>query len=226
MTAEFSALAIETSSDACGVAACAGDRFSMREYASSQTGSRHVFQLIHEILGEVGQTLQSLDCVAFGCGPGGFTGLRIGAAVAQSLAFGASLPVVRVSSLAVMAAGAIRKHGAVLIAPCLDARMGEAYIGVYRADEQRVIQVEFKDSLVDPETFQLDAPQAVYAAGPGWGAFSSLRDRNAHQIADSDTELMPSAQDLLTVARKRFKSGETIRAEAALPNYIRDKVTQ
>ncbi len=71
MTAEFSALAIETSTEACSVAACAGDRISMREYASSQTGSRHIFELINEILDEIRQSLQSLDCVAFGCGPGG-----------------------------------------------------------------------------------------------------------------------------------------------------------
>jgi tRNA threonylcarbamoyladenosine biosynthesis protein TsaB len=226
MTAEFSALAIETSTEACSVAACAGDRISMREYASSQTGSRHIFELINEILDEIRQSLQSLDCVAFGCGPGGFTGLRVGAAVTQSLAFGASLSVVRASSLAVMAAGAIRKHDVSLVAPCLDARMGEAYLAVYRADEQDVVRVEFEDSLVDPQTFELDSRQNVYAVGPGWGAFPSLRERNAGQIADSDMELMPSARDLLTVARQRFQSGQTIRAEAALPNYIRDKVTQ
>ncbi len=226
MIADFNALAIDTSTEVCSIAACAGDRIGIREYPSSRTGSRHVFQLIHETLGEVGQTLHSLDCIAFGCGPGGFTGLRIGAAVAQSLAFGASLSVVRVSSLAVMAVGAIRKHGASVVSPCLDARMGEAYLAVYRADEQEVIQVEFEDALIDPLVYDLQTSGKVFAAGPGWGAFPSLRERNAHRIAAGDTGLLPSAQDLLTVARRRFQAGETIRPEAALPNYIRDKVTQ
>jgi tRNA threonylcarbamoyladenosine biosynthesis protein TsaB len=226
VTAEFSALAIETSTEACSVAACSGGLFSIREYASSPTESRQVFQLINETLNEIGLPLQSLDCIAFDCGPGAFTGLRVGAAVTQSLAFGASLSVVRVSSLAVIAVGAIRKHGVALVASCLDARMGEAYLAVYRADERDVVRMELEDSLVDPQTFELDARQRVYAAGSGWAAFPSLCDRNARLIADSDIELMPSAQDLLTVARKRFQSGETIRADAALPNYIRDKVTQ
>jgi tRNA threonylcarbamoyladenosine biosynthesis protein TsaB len=226
VTAEFSALAIETSTDACSVAACSGGRFSIREYASSQTGSRQIFQLINETLDEIRLSLQSLDCIAFDCGPGAFTGLRVGAAVTQSLAFGASLSVVRVSSLAVIAVGAIRKHDVSLVASCLDARMGEAYLAVYRADERDVVRMDLEDSLVDPQTFELDSRQIVFAAGPGWGAHPSLRDRNARRIADSDIELMPSARDLLTVAGKRFQSGETIRADVALPNYIRDKVTQ
>lgn len=226
MSANFSALAVDTSTELCSIAACSGDRLVCREYASSQTGSRHIFELIGEILQEVEQTIQSLDCIAFGCGPGGFTGLRIGAAVTQSLAFGARLPVVRVSSLALIAAGAIRKHDVSLVAPCLDARMGEAYLAVYRADGTESMKIELSDSLVDPQDFRLESSEPVFAAGPGWEAYESLVNINSSRISGSDVTVMPSARDLLTVAQKRFQAGDTISAEAAVPNYIRDKVTQ
>jgi tRNA threonylcarbamoyladenosine biosynthesis protein TsaB len=225
MSRGFSALAIETSTEVCSVAACAQDRVSFREYASARNGSRDIFELIRETLEEVGQSLPSLDCIAFGCGPGGFTGLRVGAAVAQSLAFGASLPVVRVSSLALIAVGAMRKHGASLIAPCLDARMGEAYFAIYRAADG-LPRLEVDDCLVDPKKFQLEAGEPFFAAGPGWGAYPEFAERNTSRISGRDPGLVPSAQDLLTVARQRFYSGGIIPAEEALPNYIRDKVTQ
>jgi len=226
MTGEFSALAIETSTDVCSLAACAGDRLSVREYASSRTRSRDIFGLIHEMLDEIAEPLGALDCITFGCGPGGFTGLRVGAAVTQSLAFGISVPVVRVSSLAVLAAGAMRKHGVPLVAACLDARMDEAYLAVYRAEEKDVISAELDDCLVDPERFELESPQPIFAAGPGWSAFPSLTGRHESGFAGHDFDLTPAARDLLTIARQRFQSGRTISAQSAVPNYIRDKVTQ
>lgn len=225
MTRAFSCLAVETATEVTSIAACDGARVSIRRGGSSRSGARDIYRWVHEVLEEVGLKLQSLDCIAFGCGPGGFTGLRVGAAVAQSLAFGASVPVCRVSSLAVMAAGAIRKHRVPLVAPCLDARMGEAYLALYRGHEQQIIRPELEDCLVDPADYRVESDEPFLAAGPGWAAFPEFRDRHAPRIAGEDADLLPCAEDLLPLARHDFGSGRVVCAEDAVPNYIRDKVT-
>jgi tRNA threonylcarbamoyladenosine biosynthesis protein TsaB len=226
MTAEFRCLAVETATGMTSIAACDGDRVSVRRGTSSRGGARDIYQLVQEALEEAGLKLQALDCIAYGCGPGGFTGLRVGAAVTQALAFGASVPVCRVSSLAVLAAGAIRKHRAPLVAPCLDARMGEAYLALYRDRGQQIIGPELEDCLVDPAAFVVEPGEPFLAAGPGWAAYPDLRDRHAARMVFEDFDLLPSAEDLLFVARHHFESGQVVRAEDATPNYIRDKVTQ
>ena len=95
----FKCLAIETSQPGCSVAATNGGRIGIREYGAPGEQSRRVFASVREVLDEMDLALAELDCIAFGCGPGGFTGLRIGAAVAQSLAYGAGVPVCRYSRL-------------------------------------------------------------------------------------------------------------------------------
>jgi tRNA threonylcarbamoyladenosine biosynthesis protein TsaB len=226
MNGEFSCLAVETATAVSSIAACRGDRVGIRRYENARGGSENVYESVREALDEVGLKLEELDCIAFGCGPGGFTGLRVGAAVVQSLAFGVSVPVCRVSSLAVMAAGAIQRHGASLVATCLDARMGEAYVAVYAADDNEMISVRLEDRLVDPHEYEIVSPQKFLAAGPGWAAFTDLRERHEARFDGTDFDLLPSAEDLLPLARHYFSTGRTVAAAEAVPNYVRDKVTQ
>lgn len=221
----FTCLAIEAASQVCSIAACHGGRISIRSGAQPRDQSRHIFESVREVLDELGLGLPALDCIAFGCGPGGFTGLRVGAAAVQALSFGVSVPVCRISSLASMALGTMQKHGIRSVATCLDARMGEAYLAVYRADEKSLVSTILEDCLVDPAKFTLDHKLEFFAAGPGWGACRDLFDRHIELISGSDLELLPSAEYLLVLAKRRFQTGLTSSAEAALPNYIRDKVT-
>ena len=222
----FTCLAIESGSQVCGIAACSGGRISIRSGLEPQDQSRHIFESVREVLDELDLSLASLDCIAFGCGPGGFTGLRVGAAAVQALSFGASVPVCRISSLASMALGAMQQHGVRLVATCLDARMGEAYLAVYRTDKILLVSAQLEDCLVDPAKFTLDPTLEIFAAGPGWSAYGALFDRHAELISGSDLDLLPSAEHLLVLAEQRFRTGQTILAGQALPNYIRDKVTR
>ena len=86
MSGEFACLAVETATDVCSIAACVGGRSSVREYTAPDKTSRHIYEIVGEVLDEIGLNLGSLDCLAFGGGPGGFTGLRVGASVVQALA--------------------------------------------------------------------------------------------------------------------------------------------
>lgn len=231
MTREFACLAVETATEISSIAACRGERVGARQYRNARGGSEGIYVSVQEALDEVELTLADLDCIAFGCGPGGFTGLRVGAAVAQALAYGVSVPVCRISSLATLAAGAVRIHGAEdghrasLVATCFDARMGEAYVGLYAADDTEVVRVRLEDRLVDPRVFEIESEQPFFAAGPGWAAFDEMRESYGDRIIGADFELLPAAQDLLTLARHAFSSGRTVSPAEALPNYLRDKVT-
>ena len=223
--AGFSCLAIETSQPTCSIAGTAGGRMAIREYAAPGEQSRRVYECIREVLAELGQTLAELDCIAFGCGPGGFTGLRVGAAVAQSLAYGADLPVCRISSLAVLAAGAMRESGAAVVAACLDARMGEAYLGIYGSETGTGLRTLLADRLVEPASFRFPDGIVALAAGGGWVAFPEMLERNARSITGSDSARLPGAEALLALAAIEFRAGRVVSPEAALPNYVRDKVT-
>ncbi len=194
------------------------------EYGAPGRESRLVYACVRDVLREVGASLEALDCIAFGCGPGGFTGLRVGAAVAQALAYGAGLPVCRVSSLATLAAGAMRRHAVRCVAASVDARMGEAYVGVYR-DRGDGLQVECADCLVAPNEFLLPLSGEVFAAGPGWAAFPGLAAAHASRLSGTDSAVMPTAQVLLALAAREYRAGHTVAPDEAVPNYVRDRVT-
>lgn len=226
MITDFKCLAVDTATERCSIAACAGAVIGKREFATSRSGSQRIYAAVRESLDEAALTLADLDCIAFGCGPGGFTGLRVGAAVVQALAYGTSTPVCRISSLATMAAGAFRQHRASLVATCLDARMGEAYFALYGFNDQGMPSARIEDCLVDPAAFQIESEHDFCAVGPGWVAYPALGDRHAQRIERRDFECLPSAVDLLVLAREHLRSGRTVPAEQALPNYVREKVTQ
>ena len=222
---EFTCLAIELAAGVGSVAACIDTQTSCREYPVPSLQSREIYSGVNEVLEDLGLELAALDCIAFGCGPGAFTGLRVAAAAAQALAYGVGIPVARVSSLASLAAGAVRRHSVDCVAPCFDARMGEAYLGVYSGDSSTGLQEVVADCLVDPEQFRLASDLSFFAAGPGWSAYPALLENHPAQIVGSDFTLMPSAVDLLLLASRQFCDGLTVSAAEALPNYIRDKVT-
>lgn len=219
----FRCLAIETSSSVSGIAVCGGGRIITAEYGSPGEQSRQVYACVRDVLRDAGLALAELDCIAFGCGPGGFTGLRVGAAVAQGLAFGAGLRVCRVSSLAALAAAAVARHGVATVAACVDARMGEAYFGQYRAVDGRLVNL-VADRLIDPSAWCL-REDGVLAAGAGWAVHPALVDANASRLIGVDVDLAPTAEALLALAAADFADGRTVRPCDAVPNYVRDKVT-
>lgn len=225
MSAEFKCLAIETATQNCSVAVCRGTRVSLRETANSGAQSRGLFGLIAAVLEEGALSLADLDCIGLGVGPGGFTGLRVGAAAAQALAFGAGLPVCRVSTLATLALGTARASGAGLVAACLDARIGEAYIGRYRIDAAGSVEADVADRLIDPQLFNFAGHAEFFAAGPGWKAFPQLADRHAALLIGSDYLRLPSAVDMLSLAEQILRAGQAVAPNEALPNYVRNAVT-
>ena len=225
MTDQFACLAVETATDVCTVAAANGAEVRIVELPDPQGSVRDIYRSINRVVSEASLSLAELDCIAFGAGPGSFTGIRVAASVAQSLAFGFNLPVCRVSSLAVLAAGARQRHEVHCVAACIDARKGQAYLGVYQFAEDGTISSVIADQLVDPLAYRLEPDRPAFAAGPGWASYPTFAGLQGRAITGSDITVNPSAADLLALAQTQFRRGETVDAQSALPNYLRDRVT-
>ncbi len=198
----FKCLAIETATPQGSVAACIGERRLVRQFADGQTSSRALFAEVASLLDELGLTAAELDCIACGCGPGGFTGVRVAVSAAQGLAYAANVPVVTVSTLATLAAGATTSDAT--IAASLDARMGEAYVGVYRFTNGTVTN-ELSDRLVQPNEFRLvDHARDAAAAGGGWAEFPEMLEGFTGEVR---ADAQPAALSMLTLAEQKFAAG-------------------
>jgi len=223
--AAFCCIAIETATERGSVAVSDGENVFTVKLGAEKDSSRQIFGAIREALDRADLPLSSVSCVAFGNGPGSFTGVRVATSAAQSLAFSLEVPVVAVSSLAAVAIEAGRTRGVEPIAVCLDARMGEAYVGLYRFDAAGLAVELMADGLVNPDTFTLAAaPGRSLAAGPGWLAYPQMLENNHDSISDAATDIWPGAAAVAVEAQELFRQGRVLMPQDALPNYVRDKV--
>ena len=168
-------LAIETATDACSCALEYSGAIATRHTVEPRRHTELLLPMIDSVLGEAGAELGSLDAIAFGRGPGSFTGLRIACAVAQGLGFGADRPLIAVSTLQVVAVGMHRSHGVRRVLVALDARMGEVYWGGFAWDGVTMAPV-FDESVVPPHAVHVPAGGAWAGAGSGWSAYRAALD--------------------------------------------------
>ena len=179
--------------------------------------------MIDELLNNTGVQLDELDAIAFGKGPGSFTGIRIATGIAQGLAFSAGLPVIPVSSLAALAESVNNKADYIITA--IDARMGEVYFGLYRTGAFPVLISEEK--VLKPDQIVLDTDGTLYGTGSGWKTYEAvLRNIAGEQLQGFEGEKFPDAVDILSIAVRNFNAGETVSPEYASPSYIRNQVTR
>jgi tRNA threonylcarbamoyladenosine biosynthesis protein TsaB len=225
-------LAIDTATEACSVALLVSrggtTEFDLlvRELDPGAGHSERILPLVQEILGEGGVSLADLSALAFGRGPGAFTGVRLAASVAQGLAFGAGLGVVPVSDLSAVAQRALdlRIHArAVLV--CNDARMQEVYWSCCSRDAQG-LAVDGVERVGPPETVELESGLArpVVGAGSGFSAYPALH--RLSDVLDSIVELLPRAREIAVLAHREVLAGRILQPEQALPHYIRDNVAR
>lgn len=178
--------------------------------------------MANELLAAAGLQPAGLDAVAFGRGPGAFTGLRIAAGVAQGIAFGADLPTVPVSSLAALAQRAAEDRGAEQVVAVLDARMNEIYCGTFRVARNGLVQLSGEERLLPPEAFTL--PEGDWqGAGPGWMAYPELQPVAADLVA-VHADLFPDAAAVARLAAVEFAETGGVDAANAIPVYLRDTV--
>jgi tRNA threonylcarbamoyladenosine biosynthesis protein TsaB len=193
-------------------------------------GSEVLLPWAQALLAEAGITLQQLDAIAFGAGPGGFTGLRLACGVTQGLAFGLDRPVVPVSTLAALALNA----GDGVVWTLLDARMNEVYGALYRVAGESVTElsapicappqqlaVPNRDSMPPAPTF---AANQIVGAGDGFSAYADALQTVASSLVAVYADLMPSAAAVARLAAPLALRGDVVNAADAQPIYVREKV--
>ncbi len=216
-------LAIDTSTEVCAAALGAGDRWEEREAHAGQRHGELLLPMIERLLADAGIALDRLQGIAFGAGPGSFTGLRIACGVAQGLALGADLPVVGVSTLEAIAETLRRREGASKVVAALDARMGEIYVAAYEHDGSRWRE-SCAPAVVVPQLAIIPEGTGWIGAGNGFSAYASARERFAVSLAAWYGDVTPAARAIGMLAEPRFAAGEGVPARDAHPMYVRHRV--
>lgn len=219
-------LALDSSTDACSVALNIDGEIRTKFELAAKSHTQRLLPMVDELLASAGITLKQLDAIAFGRGPGSFTGLRICMGVVQGLAFGADLPVVPVSTLAAMVLTYHQQKGAEsLIIPSLDARMNEVYWGLYQVNEGLpVLQGEEAVTAID-----LFAQQNAVAAlagnfaaiGQGWHYPQLAALQPQHLMMD----IFPNAEAIAKIAGPCVANGQVESILDTTPVYLRDSVS-
>lgn len=234
-------LALETSTEYCSVAIYQNGDIQSRSELAGQRHSELLLEMIAQVMNEAGLKLSQLDGIAFGAGPGSFTGVRIACGVAQGLALGTGLPVMGVCTLQAVAHAA--GHNKVIAA--IDARMNEVYFAVYQIQPGQMQAGQIQSGENKPCEWTtvcepvLSLPQSTPdVAGSGWfGAGSgfslspcgvahgaALRARYGTQLTGVDATIIPQASAIAQLAAPLFAAGQGQDAALALPLYLRDKV--
>ena len=239
-------LALDTATEACSAALLSGTAVYERHDVAPRRHAELILPMVDAVLAEAGLGLDDLDAIAFGRGPGAFTGVRIAAGVTQGLAFGADLPVIPVSSLAALAQGALDNpagngtthapgnevaphtplRDAVALS-AIDARMGEIYWGIYEAGADGLVKPVTGEQVTAPGAVRVADDRQIIGAGSGWGTYREPLTRILQErIIDTHPNHFPLAQHMLPLAVREYRCARHVNAARALPVYLRDNVVK
>lgn len=221
-------LAIETATEACSAALSIDGRIIERSEIAPRRHAELILPMIESLLAEAGLARAQLDGIAVGRGPGAFTGVRLAIAVTQGLALALDVPIVPVSSLAVLAQDA--PDAGVSILAVIDARMGEVYAGAFRRGADGLVEAIGEESVGQASALTL--PRQVHASGRQWcvvgTGWDAYRDALAARLPAApffaDGARFPQAGAVARLTVPQFAAGRGVAPEQALPVYLRDKV--
>jgi tRNA threonylcarbamoyladenosine biosynthesis protein TsaB len=217
-------LALDTSTEYCSVALLHDAEILNQEVLAEQRHSELILPMVRRTLDEAGLTLRQLDGIAFGSGPGSFTGLRIACGVTQGLALGADLPVIGVCTLEALVQDAGEKAMIAGVIAALDARMGEIYHAAYKRTEDGWLPVS-EPALCLPQKAPMVSGSNWTGCGSGFDMYGEiLRSRYDGFIGHVISGLRPNAHAILQLAAAEFRKGLGIDPANAGPLYIRNKV--
>lgn len=215
-------LAIETSSELASCALLNGDTLFERATTGVRTHSQAILPMVQELLAEAGLALADCDAIAFGAGPGSFTGVRTACGIAQGLAFGAGLPVLPMGTLAAMALACQRATGSNEVLAVLDARMGEVYWAQFRFDGSwQIVVAPTLSAPGDVAPLPVTAPLA--ACGNGFSAYPDAFAGKPY-AAGALAGVMPQAGDIARLAVPALAAGLAVSPAQAQPLYLRNKI--
>lgn len=216
-------LALDAATEACSAALYRDGDLDERFEVPGRGHAERLLPMADELLRAAGLELHELDAIAFGRGPGGFTGLRIAAGIAQGLASGSNRPVLPVSNLAAVAAAAARGAGAGRVLACMDARMGQVYWAAFDCTGAAPALIG-AEHLSGPEDVTPPEGSAWFGAGHGFAAHPGLVARLGGALAGLEPSILPRAGDIARIAALECAAGRALPATQGLPVYLRDEV--
>ncbi len=227
-------LAVETATEACSAALFIDGEIIERYQLAPKEHTQLILPMIDSLMAEAGLKPFDLDALAFGRGPGSFTGVRIATGVIQGIAFGVDLPVVPVSTLAAIAqdffdkeeeaqGGRVSENTAFI---AMDARMGEIFWGVYQRDQQGFAELIGKEAVTPAELVEFPSLTGV-GVGSGWGVYKdTLMSRLEGLVSHCEPDYLPRAGIIAKLGVTGFTHGLAVAVEQAMPVYLRDKVAK
>lgn len=220
-------LALDTATEACSAALLIDGALIDRYVLAPREHAHTIIPMMDELLAEAGITLSQLDAIAFGRGPGSFTGVRVAASLTQGVAYGANLPVVPVSTLATLAQAAIMEQGSTQVLAAIDARMQEVYWAEYQKDAEGYAELVGEEQVIPPADVPIPSGSVDTGIGSGWATYADeLGQRLGQVVKETYPNALPKAAYVAQLAAVYFEQGHTVEASAALPVYLRDQVAK
>jgi len=218
-------LTLDTSTEACTCALYVDGDISQRFEIAPRRHTELILPMAEALLAEADLRPTQLDAIAFGQGPGSFTGIRIACGVTQGIAFAADIPAIPISSLATLAQTAFLTHQATQVLTAFDARMQEVYFAHYQLDNNKVMQCVSEEVVCSPDQVTIPTTQNWFGAGEGWQSYqTALLHRLGKYVTDYQSELYPQAKAMIPLALAAFEQNKVVSAEHVLPRYLRNKV--
>lgn len=219
-------LALDTCTESCSAALLCQGKWYERVEMTQRGHSDLILGMMDDLFKQADITIADIEALAFGRGPGSFTGVRVGVGVSQGIAFARDIPVIPVSSLAAVAQDAADKLKEDYIAVAMDARMGEIYCASYQVIDGLVILLD-EERVCPPEKFIPFGNQQWLGAGTGWGVYDEvLRHNFAEQLSGVSVEHYPQANSIIKLAQIEIAAGRLLPADKAMPVYLRNNVAK
>ena len=223
-------LAIDTVTEMASIALLSDVDLLVDEAFVPQQHTKVILPMIQKQMAAAGLAFNQLDAIAFSRGPGSFTGLRICASITQGLAIAHNLPVIPVSSLAILAQGAYREDSNKShVVACLDARREEVYWGSFELKisqgQARIMTLVGEETVISPTDVKTEAGGAWHGVGNGFKNYQTeLADNTQVHLASIEPEAFPLAQDAMLFAKAAWLNNDAVDASLAIPTYLRDNI--
>ena len=218
-------LCIDTSSASCSVALCYEDEILREIENTPQKHSERVLEMCDALLNKAGIQVSQLDGLGISQGPGSFTGVRIGVSVAQGIAFAADLPVIAISSLALLAQQTYRLHNTINVLSLSDARMGEMYYGTFSLQDGLMTSTS-AEGLCAPGDFVFTQSGDWASCGSAWSEYATELTDLRKELTSIYTDIEICADDIIPFAKNALIKNQTINAFELQPVYLRNKVAE
>lgn len=220
-------LAVETATEACSAALYIDGAISERFELAPRHHTKLILPMIDDLMNEANLKPSQLDALAFGCGPGSFTGIRIATGVIHGIALGADLPVVGVSTLAAMAQEFFDRNEENLAFTAIDARMEEIFWGVYQRNALGFAELIGHEAVTPAALVDYSLESSGVGIGSAWGVYAEvLMNRLTNRVKHYEADNLPRAAQIAKLGVRGFEQGLAVAVEHAMPVYLRDKVAK